>query len=298
MNDQVKGNLSMFVSKVFSGLNENSLRFLLPKWMSPNSGVFLRLGFGAVAFWIIGLFSKQSATPTTLKQRFWLFMLGAVFMFGYMYALQLGLTYTTPVSSAIFICLEPVWVFILCMIFFKEKATAKKVIGILIGLAGALLCIFTQKQGETAPNPMLGNLYCLLDSVIYAGFLVVSARLLKGIDKVTVSKWTFTGGAVSSLVVVLIAGWYAPVLEQGLFSAPMLVLLFVLVFPSCVSYYLMDIGLKTLSPTVVALYGYLILIVATVASYILGQAEFEWLQLVAMLLIVSSVYFVEVAEKK
>ena len=296
-NDKVKGNIALGVSKFFSGLNENALRYLLPQWMSAFSGVFMRLGFGAVVFWIAGIFTRKKTPPTPLRQKLILLAIGAFFMFGYMFFLLEGLCYTTPVSSAIFISLEPVWVFIMCMIFFHEKATTKKIIGIVMGLVGALVCILTQKESDVASNPLLGNIYCLLDSLIYSGFLVVSARILKGIDKITMLKWTFTGGAISSFVAVMISGWDAPVLSQGLFSVPMLVLLFILIFPSSLSYYLMDIGLKTLSPTVVAIYGYLILIVATLVSYILGQAEFDWIQMGAMVLIVASVYFVELAEE-
>ena len=43
-------------------------------------------------------------------------------------------------------------------------------------------------------------------------------------------------------------------------------LLFVLIFPTVVSYLLVPIGLKYLKTTVVAIYGYLILIVATIVS--------------------------------
>lgn len=40
----------------------------------------------------------------------------------------------------------------------------------------------------------------------------------------------------------------------------------------------MPIGLKYLKTTVVAMYGYLILIVTTVVSYIVGQDRFTWEQ--------------------
>ena len=50
--------------------------------------------------------------------------------------------------------------------------------------------------------------------------------------------------------------------------------------------------------TLVAIYGYLILIVATITSLALGQDRFSWSQLIAVLLICSSVYFVEIAESK
>ena len=74
-----------------------------------------------------------------------------------------------------------------------------------------------------------------------------------------------------------------------------LVLMFVL---TTISYLLIPIGLKYLSTTLVALYGYLILIVATIVSLSIGQDRFSWYQMIAIALICSSVYFVEIAESK
>lgn len=37
-NKKLEANLSMAVSKVFSGLNMNALKYLLPLWMSPLTG--------------------------------------------------------------------------------------------------------------------------------------------------------------------------------------------------------------------------------------------------------------------
>ena len=41
-NKKLEANLSMAVSKVFSGLNMNALKYLLPLWMSPLTGATLR----------------------------------------------------------------------------------------------------------------------------------------------------------------------------------------------------------------------------------------------------------------
>ena len=48
----------MVVSKTFSGLNMNALKYLLPLWMSPLTGASFRCVFAAVAFWVIGWFMK------------------------------------------------------------------------------------------------------------------------------------------------------------------------------------------------------------------------------------------------
>ena len=52
-NKKTEANISMVVSKTFSGLNMNALKYLLPLWMSPLTGATLRCTFAAVAFWLV-----------------------------------------------------------------------------------------------------------------------------------------------------------------------------------------------------------------------------------------------------
>lgn len=296
MNKQVEANLSMIVSKALGGFNMNALKYLLPLWMAPVTGVTLRLVFGAAAFWLIDIFCKPENSTT--RQKWQLFILGALGIYGYMFFYLMGISRTTPVSSSIFVSLEPIWVFIIAVLFYKEKVTWMKVLGIGLGLAGAILCISTQPSDDLASNAPVGNMMCLASSMIYAVYLVFSNRLLKGVGNMTMLKYTFLGAAVMALIVNSFWGFEAPVLSMSLFSTPMLVLLFVLIFPTTISYLLLPIGLKYLKTTLVAIYGYLILIVATVTSFILGQDRFSWTQMVAIFLICVSVYLVEVAESK
>lgn len=298
MQSKLKGNIEMFASKVFSGLNENALRYLLPNWMGAFTGVVLRLGFGSIFFWVWGFFTREKGEKATLKDMLILFGVGVIFVFGYMFTLLEGLSYTTPISSSIFISLQPVFVYIICLCLRTEHLSIGKVAGILIGFGGALLCILTQHSSAIASDPFRGNMFCLGSAVLFASYLVIEKIYLKRLSSATVSKWTFLGGAVAAIVAVLFTGWHAPVLHQGLFSTPMLVLLFVLIFPTSVSYLLQDFALKVLPATVVALYGDLILIVAAITSYILGQDIFSWWQILAIALMLVSVYLVEVAEQK
>ena len=296
MNKQVEANLGMIVSKALGGFNMNALKYLLPLWLAPVTGGTFRLVFGAAAFWLIGIFCKPE--DATVHQKWQLFILGALGIYGYMIFYLLGISMTTPVSSSIFVSLEPIWVFIIAVLFYKERVTWMKVLGIGMGLGGAILCISTQPSDDLASNALLGNLMCLVSSLVYAVYLVFSNRLLKGVGDMTMLKYSFLGAAVVAVTVNSIIGFEAPVLGMPLFSTPVLVLLFVLVFPTTISYLLLPIGLKYLKTTLVAIYGYLILIVATVTSFILGQDRFSWTQLVAILFICASVYLVEVAESQ
>ena len=82
-NKKVEANLSMVFSKTFSGLNMNALKYLLPVWVSPLSGVTLRCVFAAIAFWIIGMFVKPETS--TRKEKIFLFLLGALGIYGFMF---------------------------------------------------------------------------------------------------------------------------------------------------------------------------------------------------------------------
>lgn len=295
-NKVAEANIYMIISKTFSGLNMNGLKYLLPLWISPLTGVTFRCVFGAVAFWIIGMFMKPETS--TSKEKLTLFMLGALCIYGFMFFYLIGLSKTTPISSSIFSSLQPIWVFILSVLFFKEKLSWMKVIGIGIGFGGALLCILTQKSDDLASDAFTGNMFCLLSSIAYAVYLIASNRVLKNVGEMTMLRYTFTGAAFSSILVTFFTGFDAPMFEMSFHWKPFAVLMFVLIFPTVISYLLIPVGLKYLKTTLVALYGYLILIVATITSLIIGQDRFSWPQLIAILLICSSVYFVEIAEKK
>ena len=192
-NKKLEANLSMAVSKVFSGLNVNALKFLLPLWMSPLTGATFRCTFAAVAFWVISCFMPPE--KTTAKDKWLLFLLGALGLYGFMFLYLTGLSKTTPVSSSIFTSLQPIWVFLIMVFFYKEKATRKKIIGISIGLTGALVCILTQQSDDLASDAFLGNMLCLLSSVVYAVYLILSQRILTAIGAMTMLKYTFSGAA-------------------------------------------------------------------------------------------------------
>lgn len=215
-----------------------------------------------------------------------------------MFLYLMGLSKTTPVSSSIFTSLQPIWVFVIAVVFFKEKISAMKIAGISLGLGGAILCILAQKSDDLASDALTGNMLCLLSSIAYAVYLVASNRILKSVGMFTVLKYTFAGAAFSSIVVSAVTGFHAPVFSGPLHWFPLSVLLFVLIFPTVVSYLLVPIGLKYLKTTVVAIYG---VSDTDRGNHRLSTRRTGPLQLVATIaigMICVSVYLVEVAETK
>lgn len=296
MNNYTKGSLSLFTARVLSGLNVNAMGYLLPLWIAPIGCVTLRLVFGAVVFWIVSIFSKPETVSFNDKLK--LVALGGGGIFGYMSLYAVSLSHTTPVSFAIFNAMQPLWVVIASSVFFREGIDARKLMGIAIGFAGALLCILSEPNRDVADNPLLGNVLSIAASIIYAIYLVFSARMVGHLSRMTILRYTFSSAAVVSLIVTWMVGFSAPLFQGGFKMTPFLVLAFVLVFPTVITYFLIPIGLKYLNSTVVAIYGYVTLIVASVVSFITGVDKFEPVILLSLLFIGASIYFVGVSDRK
>ena len=71
--------------------------------------------------------AEHPANHRTIFKIF-LFLLGALGIYGFMFLYLMGLSKTTPVSSSIFTSLQPIWVFVIAVVFFKEKISAMKIV--------------------------------------------------------------------------------------------------------------------------------------------------------------------------
>ena len=197
MNNYAKGSLSLFTARVLSGLNVNAMGYLLPLWIAPLSCVTVRLVFGAMMFWIIGVFAKPETV--VLKDKLKLMMLGGGGIFGYMSLYALSLSHTTPVSFAIFNAMQPLWVVIASAVIFRDSIDGRKLLGIAVGFAGAMLCIVSEPSKDIADNPLLGNMLSIAASIIYAIYLVFSARMVGHLSSITILRYTFSSAAAVAL---------------------------------------------------------------------------------------------------
>lgn len=295
MKNYLKGSFALLVSRMSAGLNINCTKYLLPVWIAPVDFIAIRLLFGTLFFWTIGAFASHDATSKRDKVK--LFLLGATMVFGYMTLYAVGLTYTTPVNFAIFNALQPIWVFAFSVVCRNESVTVGKVAGICLGFSGVVATLFSEAQHELASNALLGNTMALVSSLCYAVYLFSSTAMLRRVSNMAMLKYTFFGAAASGLTAFVLSGCNIPRIFLEYNSSAVLLLLFVLVFPTALSYLLVPIGLKYLKTTLVAMYGYVTLFVATIVSLFTGQDRFDVPLLLALLLICVGIFLVGRAER-
>jgi drug/metabolite transporter (DMT)-like permease len=190
----------------------------------------------------------------------------------------------------------PILVLIAAYFILGEGIGMRKVIGILIGIAGAGYLIVNSQQSTQSGNSIwLGDLYVFLNASSYGIYLVLVKKMMRLYHPMVVIKWVYTFGLLFVLPFGLLE-----VSESNfrLFTPDIwLSFVYVLIFTSFLAYLFNAYALKSLSPTIVGTYVYLQPILTTMLAVMTGKDKLTWPLVVTALLICLGIYLVSVGSK-
>lgn len=257
----------------------------------------VRIFGAAVLFWITSFFVKHEKVEKRDFIRLFFASLFAIVLNQGVYIT--GVSMTSPVDASIITTSLPIVAMIISAFYLKEPVTAKKVGGVLLGAAGALLLVFGNNivsgnmpsvSGTGTESNLLGDLLCFLAQCSYAIYIVVFKDLIGRYSPVTLMKWMFT---FASLVMIpftikdfIATPWQTLPLDQ--YSG----VGFVLFCGTFLCYMIVPIGQRSLRPTLVAMYNYMQPIVSTLIAVLWGMDRFNLLKIVAIFLVFSGVFLV------
>jgi drug/metabolite transporter (DMT)-like permease len=192
--------------------------------------------------------------------------------------------------GAVLMVTTPMIVLILSAFIMKERMKNRKLIGIVLGLAGTTTLILYGKSMVNAPNASLGNLLVFINAVSYGFYLIIVKKLMDKYNAFTFVKWIYTFG----FLMVLPFGWSEfQAIDFGHLPADIFwKISFVVVFSTFLTYLLNLVSMRELKPTTVAVFIYLQPLFATIFAVSLGKDELNWVKLLSAVLIFIGVYLV------
>ena len=289
-NARILAHLALFAVALIYGLNYSIAKDVMPVYIQPIGFILVRVLGGTALFWLLALI--VGLEKVALKDIGRIALAG---LFGVACNQMLffkGLNATTPINAAIMMTVNPIMVLVLSAIFLKERITLARVIGIGLGIIGALFLITEGAKTLHVfdSEDAYGNLLVLLNAASYAAYLVVVKPLMLKYKPLTVIRWVFTFG----LLVVIPFGYdELQQIEWG--EMPSYILWevgFVVVFTTFFAYLLNVYSLKTVSSTTVSFYIYLQPLIAAVAAIALGKDHLHLTLIIAAALLFSGVYLV------
>ena len=296
-NSKMQAHGAILLANTIFGLGVPVTKLLLEDWVSPMTYMATRSLGAAVVFWLIAAFMK----PEKVERRdLMVIMLGGLMGFVVSQTLTAeALNYTSPVYFSLIATLTPVAVMLMAALFIGERITGLKFLGVLLGIAGAVLMVVMGQTSGSGSNDLLGITLAILSVLTWAVYMIITRKVAQKYSPVTQMKYVFL---ISAIVTVPLA--WPELSEQRLYSAATfgwdgaLEMAFIVLMATVLGYFLIPYAMKYLSATTVSIYTNLQPMVASFVAIAIGQDRLTWDKPVAAVLVLLSAYIVTVVTTK
>lgn len=288
MNRTALAHISLTLVAVIYAANYLVAKAVLdPGYVQPFGFILMRVVAAVIVFWIVDLlFIKARVEKGDLPLMALSGLFGVAINQLCFFA---GLKQTVPINASLLMTTTPILVLIVASILLKERISARKLMGIFFGMAGAVMLI-TRGFGESfnQSGTFWGDLLIIANASSYGIYLVLVKKLMIKYPPMTVIKWVFTFG----LVPVLIVGvWDIPeiqweIMPQDAYWA----IAYVLVFTTIIAYFLNAYSLTIVSPTVTSIYIYLQPLITTALSIAFSKDSLDAVKLISGSMIILGVF--------
>ncbi|MEQ9262990.1 MAG: EamA family transporter [Owenweeksia sp.] len=288
--EKLTAHLALLAVALIYGLNYSIAKDVMPAYITPLTFILVRAIGATSLFWLTArIFHWEKVKRKDLGRMALCGVFGVAC--NQMFFFE-GLNLTTPISAAVIMTANPILVLVMSAILLKESLRPSRIVGIVLGIAGALFLI--TRGGQVADimdsDKSLGNLLVLLNAASYAAYLVLVKPLMRKYEAITVIRWVFLFG----LIMVLPFGWphfgdiqWAQMPVNIIWKVG-----FVVICTTYMAYLLNVFALKTVTSTTVSFYIYLQPLFAALAAIALGKDEITLILCLSALLLFAGVYLV------
>jgi drug/metabolite transporter (DMT)-like permease len=294
MNKKLQAHIAVLLANIFFGINYITVKSIVPLKLSAPALNVCRVGGSCILFWILFLFKPSK--PGIQKKDIPLFILCAVLGVALNQALFVkGLSLTSSIHASLLGLVTPILIIFIAAWLLKEKITRLKIIGVVTGISGAGILIVMKDISHTATNIFLGDVLVILNAVTYAFYLVIVRPLMERYSAIHVIRWVFTLG----LVFMIPYGWHDVTVTQwqNFDSTNWISLVFVIMGATFFAYLFNIYGVSEIGASATGSYIYTQPVFAAIIAIIYAGETYDWIKVLAAILIFGGVYMVNYKPK-
>jgi len=267
MNERIKAHLALLGANLFYGAGFTVAKIVMPSLIQPKGFILIRVAVVTILFWLSYVGGKNFRTKIDRKD--WrTLILCAIFGVATNQLLFFqGLNLTSPIHASLMMLSTPILVSLFAVYALHEKLSVNKLIGLILGVSGAVILVLLGGKDKVASNALLGDVFVLMNATSYAIYLVIVKPLMTKYRPIIVIRWIFLIG---------------------------LLIVFPFVVICCTFFtYLWNIyALRILSPATAGAYIYLQPVFAALIAVFFYYEHLSWTKVIASVFIFAGVYFV------
>lgn len=289
MSQLLKAHLALIAVALIYGGNYTIAKIVMDDgYLQPFAFIFLRGGVGLVLFWFFHtLFVREQVDRRDLP------LLAVCGLFGVainQLVFFAGLKMTMPINASLIMTTTPILVLLVSSAMLGETITRRKVVGILLGAAGAILLIAYGRQVAIGGQGLWGDLMIIINASAFGLYLVLSKPLMQKYHPITIVKWAFTFGFL-----IIIPFGYVPLRHTDWSAFTPLIwssVAYVLICTTFLAYLFNAFALKVVHASVVSIYIYFQPLFATLIALAIGKDQLDGVKVLSGLLIFAGVFLV------
>lgn len=275
---KLRYNLDLVFANIFFGANFSFYVSLTRNYLDFQQIFMLQVFTAALFFIPFAIFSKRSY-KITWRDFGNILTVTLLIVYGWMYMLLWGSSYTSPIDASTIATLGPAFTLITAHIMHRREVHVARIVGVVFGLIGAAILLFGKGSVLTHGSEGYGNALVLIAVIAIAINTVIIKPSLQRLGTLVVMGWYYIIG----LAITAPFFWHyidhTKFLRLPLFAQAELG--YILILGTVLPMYLLYRGTEKLTSVHTALYRYIQPVIAAILAIVRKQAKFDAANLTA-----------------
>jgi drug/metabolite transporter (DMT)-like permease len=285
---KTKAHLGLLSANIFFSINLSAVKYLTTNHFVQSFGInLIRVAVSTILFWMLYLAKPVKSTIDRADlPRFIICALTGIAINQMLFLKGLSLTYS--IHAVLLILSAPIFITVFAAIFLKERISPIQIVGLGLGVCGAVILISMGKNSGTGDNVILGDTLILINALSYTIYFIMVKPLMLKYNPIQVTRMIFTIGFFG----VLPFGWNEfTAINWTDFGWTEYGCLGLIVLGGTFLAYLFNLyGIKILGASITGAYIYLQPIFAAIIAMIFLNESLEWYKVIAGVFIFTGVY--------
>ena len=288
MDKKAKAHLGLLGTNLFFAINLSAIKYLTANnYMQPFGMNVIRVGVSALLFWLLFLLNPSHKKIERQDiPRFILCALTGVAINQMLFLKGLSLTYS--IHAVLLMLTTPILITIVAAWLLKERINIYKIIGLGLGISGAIVLITSRQNTGSGDNILLGDVLIIINAISYSIYFILVKPLMLKYNPVEVIRWIFTFGLLMVLPFGLIE--FMAIKWQNFSTIEYGCISFIIIGGTFLAYLFNAYGIKILGASVAGAYIYIQPVFATVIAMVFLKEKLELYKIFAAVLIFTGVY--------
>jgi drug/metabolite transporter (DMT)-like permease len=291
-----KPHLALLVVNAIYGAGYSIAKIPLNGFINPGVFIFIRVSVSLFLFAILVFLLIKSKYKIDLSDIPRLALCGLFGISINQICFFEGLSRTSEMNASLLMILSPILVLIIATISGEEKNSFIKILGVCLGVIGALIILFNKGLNLSLNKVgLIGDMYILINAISYSIYLVIVKKLMTKYEVLKVIMYVF------------LFGWF-PVLFYSIpkfkdvdftsfTSSVWLSIAFIVLFVTFIAYLLNIYAIGKSSASLVGVYIYIQPIFAAFFTFIFTHKALYFYHILASVFIFTGVYLVSFSHR-